>query len=350
VLPGDLGGITLLPGVYCNSSSILITGTVTLNGNGNPNAVFIIQMGSTLTTAANNSNVNLIGGAQASNVFWQVGSSATLNPATTFNGTIMAQASISVKTGAVVNGRLLARTGAVTLQGNAITAPAVPPIGGGAGPLSVTCSYPSGQVGVAYSSFLVATGGLPAYTYSIAGGSLPTGLTLNPSTGAITGTPTAAGTFSDTSRVADSAGASSTSACGITIGPVSGGALSLTCAANIGQVGQPYVSAMVATGGTAPYTYSISVGSLPPGLTLDPSTGAITGTPTTAGGFTYTGRVVDSAVTPASATTSCGAMAITSAPPPSVPAPPSLILVMAGLAIATLYLKRERLLARFRRT
>ena len=343
VLPGNLAGLVIPPGVYCNSSSVLISSPVTLNGNGNSNAVFIIQIGSTLTTAA---NVNLVGGAQASNVFWQVGSSATLGTSTIFNGTIMALTSITVNTGAVLNGRALARNGAVTLQGNAMT---VPPIsGGGAGPLSVTCSYPSGQLGVAYSSFLVATGGTPPYTYSIAGGSLPTGLTPNASTGAITGMPTAAGTFSDTSRVVDSVGASSTSACGITIGPVAGGALALTCAANIGQVGQPFVSAMVATGGTAPYTYSISAGSLPPGLTLDPSTGAISGTPTTAGAFPYTGRVVDSAA--GSATTSCGSLTITSAPPPSVPAPPSLILVMAGLAIATLYLNRERLLARFRRT
>src|ERR1700722_16148859 len=98
LLPGDIGGTTLLPGVYCNASSLGITGTVTLNGNGDSNAVFIFQIGSTLITATNNSTVNLIGGAQASNVFWQVGSSATLGTYTTFNGTIMAQASITVTT------------------------------------------------------------------------------------------------------------------------------------------------------------------------------------------------------------------------------------------------------------
>jgi hypothetical protein len=115
-------------------------------------------------------------------------------------------------------------------------------------------------------------------------------------------------------------------------------------------VGQPYVSSMVAAGGTPPYTYSISAGSLAPGLTLNSSTGAISGTPTAAGTFSYTGRVTDSASTSVSTTSSCGPLIVTSAPPPSVPAPPSLILVMAGLALTTAYQQRERLLARFRRS
>ena len=98
-LPGNIGGSVIAPGVYCAASSVGITGTVTLNGNGNPNSVFIFQIGTTLTTAAGNSAVNLIGGAQASNVFWQVGSSATLGTNTIFNGTIMALASVTVTTG-----------------------------------------------------------------------------------------------------------------------------------------------------------------------------------------------------------------------------------------------------------
>jgi hypothetical protein len=208
-LPGDIGGTTILPGVYCSASSVGITGIVTLNGNGNPNAVFIFQIGSTLTTAAGNSVVNLIGGAAASNVFWQVGTSATLGTYTRFSGTILAQASITVTSGAALNGRALARTGATTLADSAITTPAA----SGAGP-SVTCAYPSGQVDVAYSSSLVATGGTPPYNYSISAGSLPPGLMLNPSTGAITGVPTTAGSFAYTAKVVDAASASATSSCG----------------------------------------------------------------------------------------------------------------------------------------
>jgi len=123
VASADLGGQTLFAGVYTNATSIGITGTLTLDAQGNPNAQFIFQMGSTLTTASN-SSVLLINGAQASNVFWKVGSSATLGTTSSLAGNILAQVSISLGTGAVLQGRALARTGAVTLLSNTITAPA----------------------------------------------------------------------------------------------------------------------------------------------------------------------------------------------------------------------------------
>jgi len=125
ILPADIGGETLAPGVYKTTSSqpsLGITGNLTLAGNG----VYIFQIVSTLTTAANNSDVILSGGATAEDVFWQVGSSATLGTTTTFAGTIMAQASVSLDTGATLNGRALARTGAVTLLSNPVNVPSCP--------------------------------------------------------------------------------------------------------------------------------------------------------------------------------------------------------------------------------
>jgi len=119
-MTGDIGGQTLAPGVYNVSSSLGITGTLVLDAQGDPNAAWIFQIGSTLTTATNNSNVVLAGGANADNVFWQVGSSATLGVGTNFAGTIMAHDSITANTGARVNGRLLAINGAVTLDGNSV--------------------------------------------------------------------------------------------------------------------------------------------------------------------------------------------------------------------------------------
>ncbi|MEO5895767.1 MAG: IPTL-CTERM sorting domain-containing protein [Vicinamibacterales bacterium] len=119
----DLGGLTLTPGVYCFSSSAQLTGTLTLNAQGNPSAVFIFKTGSTLTTASS-STVSLINGGSSCNVFWQVGSSATLGTATTFAGNIMALTSISLTTGARISGRALARNGAVTLDTNVIDASA----------------------------------------------------------------------------------------------------------------------------------------------------------------------------------------------------------------------------------
>ncbi|GAB2825832.1 hypothetical protein GCM10027176_32780 [Actinoallomurus bryophytorum] len=126
LVAGDLGGQTLTPGVYQSGSSLGITGTVTLDGQGDPNAVFIIQMGSTLTTASN-SRVRLINRAQAANVFWQVGSSATLGTNSIFVGNILALTSITVTTGVKIFGRALARNGAVTLDTNIIRSTAGEP-------------------------------------------------------------------------------------------------------------------------------------------------------------------------------------------------------------------------------
>ncbi len=119
-IAADLGGRTLTPGVYTSASSIGITGTLTLDAQGDPNAVFIFQAGSTLTTASD-SEIVLINDAQPCRVFWQVGSSATLGTNSNFVGHILAMESITVTTGAEVQGQLLARNGAVTLDTNIIT-------------------------------------------------------------------------------------------------------------------------------------------------------------------------------------------------------------------------------------
>jgi hypothetical protein len=117
----DLGGLTLTPGVYCfTSSSASLTGAVTLDAQGQADAAFVFQIASTLTTAAGASVVVTNGGSDC-NVFWEVGSSATLGTGTRFGGTILALTSITVTTGATVAGRLLAHTGAVTLDSDTVS-------------------------------------------------------------------------------------------------------------------------------------------------------------------------------------------------------------------------------------
>ncbi len=129
-LTADIGGQTLAPGVYRATTTLGITGDLTLSGG--PNGVWIFQVGSALTTAAGttggvpNSRVILTGGAQSKNVFWQLGSAATLGTSSIFTGNLMAQTSITLGTGATLNGRALARTGAVTLDSNPVNVPTCP--------------------------------------------------------------------------------------------------------------------------------------------------------------------------------------------------------------------------------
>ena len=117
----DLGGLTLTPGVYCFASSAQLTGILTLNALGDPNAQFVFQIGSTLTTASA-SSVVFSNGSQGENLFWQVGSSATLGTTTSFEGNILALTSITLNTNATIGcGRALARNGAVTLDTNVVS-------------------------------------------------------------------------------------------------------------------------------------------------------------------------------------------------------------------------------------
>jgi hypothetical protein len=113
----ELGGKTLTEGVYCFSSSAQLTGQLTLDAQGSADAVFIFQIGSTLTTASN-SSILVTNGGVGCNVFWQVGSSATIGTGTVFVGNILALTSITLTTGASVSGRGLARNGAVTMDTN----------------------------------------------------------------------------------------------------------------------------------------------------------------------------------------------------------------------------------------
>ena len=142
-IPADLAGKRLLSGVYASASSIGLSGQLTLDAAGDPNAVFVFQAGSTLTTATA-SSVVLVNGAQPCNVFWKIGSSATLGTGTAFQGNVLALTSITLTTGATVKGRVLARNGAVTLDTNTISrATCAPPVAKSATPTATKPAVPA---------------------------------------------------------------------------------------------------------------------------------------------------------------------------------------------------------------
>ena len=166
-----------------------------------------------------------------------------------------------------------------------------------------TNSLPSGLVDTAYSATLQATGGTAPYSWSIASGSLPPGLTLNAGTGVISGTPSTAGTYSFTAEVSDSTSPTPQAATAQFSITVANRLVVLNTSLPQGSVNTAYSAQLQASGGVTPYAWSISSGSLPAGLSLNAGTGVISGTPTASGVFNFTVQVTDSsASTPQTAT------------------------------------------------
>jgi hypothetical protein len=184
VISADLAGRTLTPGVYTSATSLGLSGDLTLDGGGDPDAVFVFKAGSALNVGSG-SRILFIGGAQPCNVFWQVGSSATIGAGSAFAGDIVALTSISLTTGATLQGRALARNGAVTLDTNTITKTTCAAAAAAGAPTAVntTATTPAGQ------PVTVVLGGGPG-TYTIIQG--PAHGTLGPidqNTGTVVYTP-----------------------------------------------------------------------------------------------------------------------------------------------------------------
>ncbi len=301
----NLGGLVLTPGVYCFSTSAQLTGALTLNALGNPNALFLFKIGSTLTTASGSTVTVINGGSACNNVYWQVGSSATIGTGSSFAGDILALTSITITTGANSSGRLLARNGAVTLDTNNVNT-----CGLLACPIITVnpATLPDGTVGTAYNQVITATGGTSPHTFTVSSGALPGGLLLNPATGSLSGTPTAAGTFTFSITATDAIGCEGTRLYTITIAATGCEIITLSpVTLPPGQVGSPYAQQITATEdnsgsaknprthGLAPtgFTYTIPSGALPPGLTINPATGLISGVPGQTGLFTFRVRATD---------------------------------------------------------
>ena len=289
----DLGGLTLTPGVYCFSTSAQLTGALLLDALGNPDALFLFKIGSTLTSASGSSVAVINGGSGCNQVFWQVGSSATLGTGTAFAGDILALTSITLTTGADSSGRTLARNGAVTLDSNDVNTCGVlacpvitvnPP------------TLPNGEVGIGYNQLISATGGTAPYGFAVSSGSLPPGLTLDPKSGALGGIPTTPGTFVFSITATDANGCSGTRVYSLTIAGPGCQVIGLDpITLPPGRALEPYAESVTASGGSPPYTYTISSGALPLGFLLDPATGEISGITAQTGLFSFTVQATDSA-------------------------------------------------------
>jgi hypothetical protein len=195
--------------------------------------------------------------------------------------------------------------------------------------LAVTCGNTAAQAGVPYSSVVSASGGKPPYSYALAAGALPAGLSMDLASGALNGTPWTPGASPFTVSASDASGQSVSSSCSITVAPAPP---AVSCPVPSGQATVAYASSFAVTGGVAPYTYSLASGSLPTGLTLNPSTGVVSGTPTAGSTFNFVAQVMDGRATAAgSGVASC--VIRTSPAPLTLTAPTNI--AQAGIAYSS---------------
>ncbi len=206
-------------------------------------------------------------------------------------------------------------------------------VGASVAPLTVNFSaLPGGIALTSYASTASATGGITPYAWSVASGSLPTGLSLNSSTGAVTGSPTAAGTFSFTLQVKDSSPTPQTASATTSILVVAPLKIATTSLA-VPQIQKAYSVTLTTSGGMAPYIWSVAAGALPTGLALNSSTGIISGTPTTAGNYAFTLRVDDPPSLPQTASQSFSTSILAAAVPLQITSP----VTMASGTLGTPY-------------
>jgi hypothetical protein len=284
----SLEGDQLPQGVYCSADPFTLEGTLTLDANHDPNAFWILQLPTGLTTAPD-SAVRVINGGWEGNVFWQIDGKAVLGDNTVFIGNVLASKGITMGAGATLSGRALVLNGAATLSGNnvslcchniMVTSPIVT----------------DATEAAAFSERFTQEGAITPVSFALGSGVLPRGLTLH-TDGTLSGTPTETGTFTITVRATDATnclGISSTYTLGvdcplITISPE-------TLPPPRDEV--PYSEILSVSGGTPPYTFEVTSGRLPAGLTLTPGpalTATISGTPAFTGPFVTTITVTDAA-------------------------------------------------------
>ncbi|WP_062137831.1 ice-binding family protein [Demequina aestuarii] len=263
---GELNGLSLTPGVY-TGGELALAGAGILTLEGAADSVWVFQASSTLTIGGA-SQIVITGGANACNVFWQVGSSATIEGAAAFQGTILAAASVTAVTGASVEGRLIALDGAVTLDTNDITAPTGCPAPGTVSEVfapTITSGAPTDATAGTPYEFTVTAEGTPTPTFTLTG-ELPAGLTFDEDTGVISGTPTSPGTTTFTVTAANGTTPDESATYTITVeAPAPEGAVAAAAASDAGVVEG---AELAATGPVTPGLVPVAIALITGGVAL----------------------------------------------------------------------------------